>query len=116
MSLRRERGCVSAISLYADWRALPGDAEIEGIWSGSLDVADRMPYQLAVAGVTESPLGRRISIFIPQKVLQLRDAERGVGPRFIAQRNESENAFRQQHDDNDLALRLQRLDLPRHLI
>lgn len=51
VSLRRERGCVSAISLYADWRALPGDAEIEGIWSGSLDVADRMPYQLAVAGV-----------------------------------------------------------------
>src|SRR5207245_2497147 len=51
VSLRREGERVSAISLYADWRSLPRDPEVERIWSVGLDEADRMAYQLAVAGV-----------------------------------------------------------------
>jgi hypothetical protein len=51
VSLRRERGRLSAISLYADWRALPRDTEIERIWSAGLDEGDRIAYQLALAGV-----------------------------------------------------------------
>lgn len=50
VSVRRESGRVSAVSLYADWRALPRDSEIERLWSQDLDEEERTPYQLAVAG------------------------------------------------------------------
>jgi hypothetical protein len=51
VSLRRERGRVAAVSLYADWRALPRDSEIEQSWSEGLGDEDRTRYRLAVAGV-----------------------------------------------------------------
>jgi len=50
VSLRRERGQIAAVSLYADWRALPRDADVERVWSASLDERDRVAYQLALAG------------------------------------------------------------------
>jgi hypothetical protein len=51
VSLRREAGRTSAVTLYADWRTLPRDQEIERVWSAGLGEADRLAYQLAVAGV-----------------------------------------------------------------
>jgi hypothetical protein len=51
VSLRRENGRVRALTLYADWRSLPRDSEIERLWGHGLDDEELAPYRLAVAGV-----------------------------------------------------------------
>jgi hypothetical protein len=51
VGVRRERGRLTAISVYAGWRSLPRDAEIERQWSAGLDEPDRRAYELTVAGV-----------------------------------------------------------------
>jgi hypothetical protein len=52
VSIKQDRGGVRAISLFADWRALPRDDELERAWMDSLESADeRMAYRLALAGV-----------------------------------------------------------------
>jgi hypothetical protein len=60
VGLKRERGRISAITVYADWRALPHDDEVERVWRASLDGADREAYDLAIAGV-------RSTGFLPRK-------------------------------------------------
>ena len=51
VSLRREDGRITAVSVYANWRALPRDRDVERIWSASLEPQDRAAYELALAGV-----------------------------------------------------------------
>jgi len=50
VSLRREGCRLCAISVFADWRALPRDPKIESAWSAGLNEADRLAYLLALAG------------------------------------------------------------------
>jgi hypothetical protein len=51
VGLRRERDRVTAVSLYADWRALPRDEEIAALWRADMEPADLITYELAVAAV-----------------------------------------------------------------
>jgi len=61
VSLRHDAGEVSAITVYANWTALPRDEECERLWTASLREGDeRLAYQLALAGAKS--LGFRPSI------------------------------------------------------
>ncbi len=51
VSVRRDAGRVTAVSLYADQRALPGDAAVRGAWVEGLGDADRFAYETALAAV-----------------------------------------------------------------
>jgi hypothetical protein len=51
LSLRRDERGLSAVTVYADHRALPGDREIGRAWTEGMDQAERTAYELALAGV-----------------------------------------------------------------
>ena len=51
VSLRTDDGVLSAVTLYAEDRCLPGDAGIVPAWSEGLDRTDRRAYEAAVGGV-----------------------------------------------------------------
>jgi hypothetical protein len=51
LSLRWEQHRLSALTLYADQRALPHDDDVSRVWCQGMEAADRMAYQMALAGV-----------------------------------------------------------------
>ncbi len=51
VSLRFSRDTLSAVSLFADWRTLPAEREIERIWAAQLAPEDARAYELALAAV-----------------------------------------------------------------
>jgi hypothetical protein len=51
LSLRRDQRGLSAVTVYADDRALPDDQEIRRAWTEGMDQAERTAYELALAGV-----------------------------------------------------------------
>jgi hypothetical protein len=57
VSLQWQRGRLSAISVFADERALPADADIRAQWTAGLESDDRESYEAAFGAVRS--LGRR---------------------------------------------------------
>ena len=51
LSLRRDDRGLSAVTVYADHRALPDDREVRRAWAEGMDEAERSAYELALAGV-----------------------------------------------------------------
>jgi hypothetical protein len=51
VSLRRDDRGLSAVTVYADHRALPDDRGIRRAWMEGMDQAERSAYELALAGV-----------------------------------------------------------------